>query len=356
MKPLDDKRFQIRLKKRFRQMLYALGAQQCFMMPERVAKTPATTQIKEYIGSGPFVFLAKEWVSGATSAYKKFDKYVPRQEQPEYLSGGKVVNFERVEWVVEPDPATSAAALQTGEVDFVEFPLIDLLPTLRKARGCAVGSFDPLGVLAIIAFNHLYPPFDNPRCARRCCPRSTSSEFVTSWSASRPISASTRPGFFTAGAPMANTVGLDAFTEPARSGQGEEAAAGGGLQGREGGADVAVGPAVAEAMAQVTREHLREGRDQRRLSRHGLGHAGLAPRQQDPPDKGGWNVFCTTWGGLAVSNPGSSYPLRCNGKKGWFGWPTDAKIEAAAQQWFDTRRSRRPEEDLRADPGPRRSR
>ncbi|MGH7210071.1 MAG: ABC transporter substrate-binding protein, partial [Acetobacteraceae bacterium] len=118
MKSLDDKRFQIRLKKRFRQMLYALGAEQCFMMPERVAKTPATTQIKEYIGSGPFVFLAKEWVSGASAAYRKFDKYVPRQEKPEYLSGGKVVHFERVEWVVEPDPATAAAALQTGEVDY----------------------------------------------------------------------------------------------------------------------------------------------------------------------------------------------------------------------------------------------
>jgi peptide/nickel transport system substrate-binding protein len=46
-------------------------------------------------------------------------------------------------------------------------------------------------------------------------------------------------------------------------------------------------------------------------------------------------VFCTTWGGLPVSNPGSSYPLRGNGKAGWFGWPTDAKIEALRDQWFD---------------------
>src|SRR5690242_14171055 len=36
MKPLDDKRFQIRLKKRFRQMTYALGSQNCFIMPERM--------------------------------------------------------------------------------------------------------------------------------------------------------------------------------------------------------------------------------------------------------------------------------------------------------------------------------
>ena len=39
MKPLDDRRFQIRLKKRFRQMTYALGSQGCFVMPERMAKT-----------------------------------------------------------------------------------------------------------------------------------------------------------------------------------------------------------------------------------------------------------------------------------------------------------------------------
>jgi peptide/nickel transport system substrate-binding protein len=54
-----------------------------------------------------------------------------------------------------------------------------------------------------------------------------------------------------------------------------------------------------------------------------------------PPEKGGWNAFCTLWDGLTVSNPGSSYPLRANGKRGWLGWPTDEKLEALRQQWFD---------------------
>jgi peptide/nickel transport system substrate-binding protein len=27
--------------------------------------------------------------------------------------------------------------------------------------------------------------------------------------------------------------------------------------------------------------------------------------------------------------------LRGNGKQGWFGWPTDAKLEALREQWFD---------------------
>ena len=42
-----------------------------------------------------------------------------------------------------------------------------------------------------------------------------------------------------------------------------------------------------------------------------------------------------SWGGLTVSNPGNSYPLRSNGRKGWFGWPTDNQLEAMRLQWFD---------------------
>lgn len=47
---LDDRRFRIRLKRPFSQMLYGLGARGCFMMPERMAKTPGTEQIREAVG------------------------------------------------------------------------------------------------------------------------------------------------------------------------------------------------------------------------------------------------------------------------------------------------------------------
>jgi peptide/nickel transport system substrate-binding protein len=36
-----------------------------------------------------------------------------------------------------------------------------------------------------------------------------------------------------------------------------------------------------------------------------------------------------------VSNPGSSYPLRGNGTDGWFGWPTDDKMESLREDWFN---------------------
>jgi peptide/nickel transport system substrate-binding protein len=57
--------------------------------------------------------------------------------------------------------------------------------------------------------------------------------------------------------------------------------------------------------------------------------------KHEPPDQGGWNSFCTTWGGLSVSNPGAHYPLRGNGKDGWFGWPVDPEMEALREKWFE---------------------
>ena len=108
-------------------MLYGLGATTCFIRPERLAKTDIGTQITDATGSGPFRFLADEFVTGSHAAYARHEGYVPRQEKASSWAGGKVANFDRVEWKFIPDPATAAAALQTGEVDWVERPLFDLI-------------------------------------------------------------------------------------------------------------------------------------------------------------------------------------------------------------------------------------
>ena len=39
---------------------------------------------------------------------------------------------DRMEWIMIPDPATAAAALQSGEVDWWENPLTDLAPLLQE--------------------------------------------------------------------------------------------------------------------------------------------------------------------------------------------------------------------------------
>jgi peptide/nickel transport system substrate-binding protein len=56
---------------------------------------------------------------------------------------------------------------------------------------------------------------------------------------------------------------------------------------------------------------------------------------QGPPDKGGWNASNVVMGGLVTANPGSSFPLRGNGRKGWTGWPSDDRMESLRLEWFD---------------------
>ncbi len=336
MKPLDDRRFQIRLKKRFRQMTYALGSQGCFVMPERMAKTPASQQIKEFIGSGPFVFKQDEWASGSKAVYLKNTNYVPRQEKPEYYSGGKAVNFERVEWIVQPDPATAAAALQTGEVDWLEFPVLDLLPMLRKSQGCDVVRYDPLGALAIIAFNHLFPPFDNPKLLRALLPAIDQREYVTAWVGEQQDLGKYPVGFFTGNSPMENSAGMEAFTARRDLEKARKLVAESGYQGEK---IVMMAPSDQPSLvapSQVSRElFMKLGIN---VDYQVMDWGTLVARRakMDPPSQGGWHVFHTTWGGLATSNPGSSFPLRGNGRQGWFGWPTDARMEELRDQWFDT--------------------
>jgi peptide/nickel transport system substrate-binding protein len=97
-----------------------------FIMPERVAKSDANTQIKEAIGSGPFKFVKEEWEPGHKVVYVKNPDYVPRAEPPNWGAGGKVVRVDRIEWVYIPDPATALAAFTRGEADWWENPPPDL--------------------------------------------------------------------------------------------------------------------------------------------------------------------------------------------------------------------------------------
>jgi len=150
-------------------MLYALGkvgTPCCFIMPERLAKTDPFKQIEEYIGSGPMRFVRNEWKPGALAVFERYKDYQPRSEPPNWFSGGKVIHFDRIEWVIMPDPATASAALQSGEVDWWESPVSDLVPVLRRNKNIKVDIADPLGNIGAFRLNHMHPPFNDVRIRR----------------------------------------------------------------------------------------------------------------------------------------------------------------------------------------------
>ena len=332
---LDDMSFRIRLKKPFRPMLYGLGARQCFMMPERVAKTPASEQLKDTTGSGPFRFLAKEWVSGVSAAYAKFDGYVPRHEKPVYYAGGKVAHFGRVEWTVQPDPATAAAALQKGEVDWLEQPLVDLCPMLRKSPGVEVKVIDPNGYMYFLALNHLQPPFDNPKIRRALLHALDQKAFIDSVVGDQTELGHTPTGYFTPSMPMANGAGTDIYTGKRDPELARKLIIEAGYKGER---TILLSPSDNPAQSQLT-QIARQMFESVGLNvdYQVMDWGSLVSRRtnQGPPDKGGRAAFISIASSFTASGPGSYQPIRGNGTKGWFGWPTDPELETLRENWFD---------------------
>ncbi|HEX3348266.1 MAG TPA: ABC transporter substrate-binding protein, partial [Acetobacteraceae bacterium] len=160
----DDRTLVFRLRKPFPLLPRALAKTQPspVIMPERLAKTDPYKQVTEVVGSGAFRFLPDEFVSGAAAGFAKFDRYVARDDPTSFAAGAHRVLVDRVEWHVLPDPATVANALLAGEVDWVEMPLPDQLPQLRRSRALSVGPIDLNGILLALRPNHLHPPTNNP--------------------------------------------------------------------------------------------------------------------------------------------------------------------------------------------------
>jgi peptide/nickel transport system substrate-binding protein len=334
MAPTGDKTFRIRLKTPFRQMLYALGATGCFVMPERMAKTSASTMVTDYVGSGPFRFLPNEWDAGNHAAYAKFEGYVPRQEAPQWFAGGKVAKFDRVEWIVQPDPATAAAALQKNEVDWIEQPLIDLVGSLKKMQGVEVVSYDKLGVLAMVVVNHLYPPFDNPAVMRAILAATNQQDCVEAAVGDQTALGVTPVGFFVDGSPMASKVGLDRLGPAKDLSAARAAIKAAGYKGEKITFMAASDQPALMAIAQVTQALW--GQLGLNVDFQVSDWGTLVSRRvkQDSPGQGGWNAFCTTWAGLSVSNPGSAFPLQAIGRKGWLGWYDNPEMTKLREQWF----------------------
>ena len=336
-----DRTIRIRLKSSFRLLPDALGKLSPNMpaiMPERLAaNTDPFKPVAEIIGSGPFRFLPKERVPGARVVYEKFAGYVPRPNgKPSLTAGPKIVKVDRVEWLTMPETATAVAALQSGEVDWLETPPPDLLPTLRKDKNVTVKVHDFTGQLAILRFNCIIPPFDNEKLRRAVLRAVDQTEFMSAYSTDStlwhvPI------GLFPFGTPMASDAGMKGLfgkTDLARA-KAEVAASG-----YKGERVVIMSPTdhpVNGPMANVASDLFKriglnvdqQSMDsgtmfQRRNSKLGL-------------DKGGWSVFPSAINGLGQLNPADSFLGRGNGLGAWYGWPTSPRTEELHAAYLDAR-------------------
>ncbi|TCZ57960.1 ABC transporter substrate-binding protein [Roseicella aquatilis] len=337
MRATADGAFEIVLKKPWPGLAWALGkpsANLCAIMPERVAKTDPFQQITDYTGSGPFRFLAKDWVPGSVAAYERHGAYVARDEPADFLAGGKHVHFDRVEWRIMPDPATAAAALRNNEIDWWETPLADLLPVLRRNRDIAVEVVNTAGALGFLRFNHLHPPFDRPEIRRALFPAIEQTSFMQAALGEDPALWQVPAGAFTPGTPLANDAGLEVLSGPRDLEAARRALRAAGYDGRKVVLLVPSDFPTINGLSEVAADTMRKIGFNVDAQVMDWGTLVQRRAKKDPPEQGGWNVFCTTWEGLDVSVPGSHQPLRGNGPEGWFGWPTSPRREALREAWF----------------------
>jgi peptide/nickel transport system substrate-binding protein len=332
----DDKSFTIRLKEPFPLLIDALAKVSSLIpviMPERLAKTDPYQQITEMVGSGPFKFATGEFQPGHQVVYLKNTDYVPRNEPPDWASGGKVVKVDRVEWLNVPDAMTKVASLGAGEVDWWENPSLDVVPILAANRDITVVDQDPLGSMQMLRFNHLYPPFDNVKMRQAVTAVLDQTEFMTAV-AGDPKYWKICASFFTCGTPMSSNAGSAALTGKRDFEKAKKLIAEAGYKGEKIVVLDAVDQPNNHAQALVTADVLKKLGLNVDLAASDWGNVVVRRASKKPIDEGGWNIFCTGWVGADQLDPTLNQALRTNGEAGFFGWPSDDKIEALRAQWI----------------------
>jgi peptide/nickel transport system substrate-binding protein len=336
---VDDRTFRWVLKKPFPKLLLALGKTNspcCFVMPARIAATDPFRQITEHVGSGPMRFIKNEWVPGAKAVFEKFPGYVPRQEPASWLAGGKRIVADRIEWIVIADQATAAAALQSDEVDWLEAPLPDLVPLLRKNRNVTADISDPLGWVGILRMNHLFPPFNDVRARRAILMALSQEDYMHSFVGDDDQVWKPLPGFFTPGAPLYTEDGSEILKGPRSLDAAKRLLAESGYSGAPitllAGQDLPPQKGWGDVTADL-------------LTRLGMkvdyvavdwGTVVARWGQKSPPGRGGWNMFVVDTAGAGCLD-GTNKWLRANGDMAFFGWPNIPQVEAEIAAWYDAR-------------------
>jgi peptide/nickel transport system substrate-binding protein len=330
--------FSVRLKRMFPQMLETLAnaTTPLFVMRETEALTDPFQQVREIVGSGPFVFVADEFREGNIVVYRKNPYANPRPEPADGMAGGKVARVDRVEWRILPDIAVAVSALRQGEVDLLENAPYDLLGLIEHDPALTLTVTDPLGQQAIIRFNQLCPPFDDLRLRQAVLHAVDRQEY---------LSAMVGDPRFERNCASAFICGTESESEAEGAPYGEPSLAAAQALLRassyRGEPVVVLDPTdygVIHAMTLVTASKLQAigfNVDLQAMTWSQL-VARRAVREAPKDGRGGWHVIHTTVPAVAMISPITNFLMAtsCDGKN-WFGWPCDAALEALRVSFLD---------------------
>jgi peptide/nickel transport system substrate-binding protein len=336
MSVVDDTIFRIALKQPFPPLLAALGKSSSnvpFIMPERIAKTPANEQVTDMTGSGPFIFVKDSFEPGHKVVYVKNPNYVPRTEPPSGTAGGKVVKVGRVEWVYIPDQATALSAMITGEVDWWQQVPIDAVALLEKTSGVTVRELEPLRFMGNMAINHLQPPFSNIKLRQALLRAVDQAQFMAAVGGNTSFAAPCY-SVYGCGVAMTSEAGSEILRPPRDLDAARRLVAESGYNGETAVVLDATDYGAAHIFALVAADLLRKLGIAVDLQATDWGTVQTRRIKKDAVAQGGWSAFFGSMAGVDAMDPMSNFQLRGSGDKAWFGWPTDPTLEELRTAWI----------------------
>jgi len=336
MEVVDDKTFEIRLSQPFALVLEALArptGSALFIMPERIAQTPAATAITDATGSGPFIFRASEWRAGDRTVYVRNPAYRAREEAPDGLAGSKAVYLDRVEWLAMPDPTVAVNALSNGEIDFMEQPPPDLIPSLERNRQVRVAPVNPVGSMAWLRINHTQPPFNDPRARQALLYLVNQKDVLEGMGIRAAEQVPYCPAYFLCGTPLETAAGARGLREP-------DVAKARALL-REAGYDGrpivflnATDNVLNNASTLVMSEAFKQAGLNMDVQAMDWGTLTARRNNRAPQTQGGWNMFVTIANVLDGENPLANLYLASTCDAAPAGWPCDEQLEALRKAWY----------------------
>ncbi|MGE5641192.1 MAG: ABC transporter substrate-binding protein [Clostridia bacterium] len=303
-----------------------------FIMPKRVADTPADKQIDDATGSGPYIFKKDEFKPGDKAVYLKNTKYVPRKEPASGTAGGKNVYVDRVEWnLALRDAQAQVNALANGEVDIIEQPAFESYAALKADKNVQIVNNNPLGFQYMGRFNHLYPPFNNPKVRQAALAAMQQEPFLRAQVGIKEYYRACA-SMFTCGTPYGSAKGSEIQSKSNMKKAQELLKA----SGYDGTPVLLMKPtdlAAIQKLPDVAAQLLRQAGF--KVDLQAMDWQTLVTRRskKEPPAQGGWNMFFTAWVAPDIWNPLTNPAIGAEGEKSWFGWPKDEKIEQLRDQF-----------------------
>ncbi|QJW84973.1 ABC transporter substrate-binding protein [Ramlibacter terrae] len=333
-KAVDARNFTLTLKEPFGLVLDGLAKVSGFpavVLPERLAKMPATAPLTEVLGSGPYVFKRDEWVPGNKAVFVRNPHYVARSEPPNGLSGSKKSAFDRVEWLYLPDANSAIAALKKGEVDYVEQLPPDYIAPLRtdpNVKILAAGARQGFTVM-----NQLHPPFNNPKARQAVAMAVNRERFTAAMGYPLDMRVTYCGTYFICGSPNETLAGAEPFRK-ADVAKARQLLAEAGYNGEKVTVLVPSDVTYLNALALMTIQTLRSIGMTVDAQTMDWASIGARRAKRDAPSAGGWNVYVTVAGEFDVNSPITNAYLSPSCGNSLPGWPCDKELDELRTAWL----------------------